>query len=86
MVCGLFSVFWLSFGMLQLPTLGLAAAYSSDGDAAAGAVSSCLGLRIGYILAVYDQNQRSVCWHLRVRDNRCLGVERSLLGVEQRRV
>jgi len=31
MVCGLFSVFWLSFGMLQLPTLGLAAPYSASG-------------------------------------------------------
>jgi len=29
MVCGLFCVFWLSFGMLQLPTLGLAEAYAS---------------------------------------------------------
>ncbi|KAF2269118.1 plasma membrane ammonium transporter [Lojkania enalia] len=29
MVCGLFCVFWLSFGLLQLPTLGLAEAYSS---------------------------------------------------------
>lgn len=27
MVCGLFCVFWLSFGLLQLPTLGLADAY-----------------------------------------------------------
>lgn len=27
MVMGLFSVFWLSFGLLQLPTLQLAAAY-----------------------------------------------------------
>ncbi|KAF2649536.1 hypothetical protein K491DRAFT_563549, partial [Lophiostoma macrostomum CBS 122681] len=27
MVCGLFCVFWLSFGLLQLPTLGLTTAY-----------------------------------------------------------
>ncbi|KAF2108381.1 plasma membrane ammonium transporter [Lophiotrema nucula] len=33
MVCGLFCVFWLSFGLLQLPTLGLAEAYA---DGAAG--------------------------------------------------
>ena len=32
MVCGLFCVFWLSFGMLQLPTLGLATAYASGAD------------------------------------------------------
>jgi len=33
MVCGLFCVFWLSFGLLQLPTLGLAAAYPNGGAA-----------------------------------------------------
>lgn len=32
MVMGLFSVFWLSFGMLQLPGLGLAAAYATPDD------------------------------------------------------
>ncbi|KAK4442571.1 hypothetical protein QBC34DRAFT_444075 [Podospora aff. communis PSN243] len=32
MVMGLFAVFWLSFGMLQLPTLGLAAAYATADD------------------------------------------------------
>ncbi|KAK0655181.1 GPR1/FUN34/yaaH family-domain-containing protein [Cercophora newfieldiana] len=32
MVMGLFAVFWLSFGMLQLPTLGLAAAYATASD------------------------------------------------------
>ncbi|KAF2703098.1 hypothetical protein K504DRAFT_463728 [Pleomassaria siparia CBS 279.74] len=31
MVCGLFCVFWLSFGLLQLPTLGLATTYSVNG-------------------------------------------------------
>lgn len=28
MVCGLFAVFWLSFGLLQLPTLQIAASYA----------------------------------------------------------
>ncbi|KAK3311556.1 GPR1/FUN34/yaaH family-domain-containing protein [Chaetomium strumarium] len=32
MVMGLFSVFWLSFGMLQLPTLQLGSAYASAAD------------------------------------------------------
>ncbi|KAL3426981.1 GPR1/FUN34/YaaH-class plasma membrane protein [Phlyctema vagabunda] len=39
MVMGLFAVFWLSFGVLQLPTLGLAAAYSATGDMAEGLAS-----------------------------------------------
>jgi len=39
MVCGLFAVFWLSFGMLELPTLALAASYSETGNAAEGAAS-----------------------------------------------
>lgn len=32
MVMGLFTVFWLSFGMLQLPGLGLGAAYATEAD------------------------------------------------------
>ncbi|KAK4198967.1 GPR1/FUN34/yaaH family-domain-containing protein [Triangularia verruculosa] len=32
MVMGLFAVFWLSFGMLQLPTLQLAAPYATEAD------------------------------------------------------
>ncbi|KAI1332431.1 GPR1/FUN34/yaaH family-domain-containing protein [Xylariaceae sp. FL0255] len=32
MVMGLFSVFWLSFGVLQLPTLNLGAAYATTSD------------------------------------------------------
>jgi len=39
MVMSLFTVFWLSFGLLQLPTLGLAAAYSPTGNAAEGLAS-----------------------------------------------
>jgi len=32
MVMGLFAVFWLSFGLLQLPTLQLGAPFQSDAD------------------------------------------------------
>lgn len=37
MVMGLFAVFWLSFGMLQLPTLQLAAPYEAALDVPTGA-------------------------------------------------
>ncbi|KAF1833200.1 hypothetical protein BDW02DRAFT_580612 [Decorospora gaudefroyi] len=53
MVCGLFCVFWLSFGMLQLPTLGLAASYSPTGDAAAGTVSKEMNAVIALYLLVW---------------------------------
>ncbi|KAH8701345.1 GPR1/FUN34/yaaH family-domain-containing protein [Phaeosphaeriaceae sp. PMI808] len=53
MVCGLFCVFWLSFGMLQLPTLGLAAAYSPTGNSAAGAVSKEMNAVIALYLLVW---------------------------------
>ncbi|KAL1794097.1 hypothetical protein ACET3X_007518 [Alternaria dauci] len=53
MVCGLFSVFWLSFGLLQLPTLELATAYSATGDAAAGAVSKEMNAAIALYLIVW---------------------------------
>lgn len=53
MVCGLFAVFWFSFGMLQLPTLGLAAAYSPVGDAAAGAASKEMNATIALYLLVW---------------------------------
>lgn len=32
MVMGLFTVFWLSFGVLQLPSLGLGAPYATEAD------------------------------------------------------
>jgi uncharacterized protein len=32
MVMGLFTVFWLSFGVLQLPSLGLSLPYATSGD------------------------------------------------------
>ncbi|KAF2240636.1 plasma membrane ammonium transporter [Trematosphaeria pertusa] len=43
MVCGLFCVFWLSFGMLQLPSLGLATAY--EGGA--------MGKEMNAVIALY---------------------------------
>jgi uncharacterized protein len=49
MVCGLFCVFWLSFGLLQLPTAGISASYSPDGNAAEGALS--VGYNAG--IAIY---------------------------------
>lgn len=52
MVCGLFCVFWLSFGVLQLPTLGLAGAYAG-GDAAAGAASKEMNAVIALYLLVW---------------------------------
>jgi hypothetical protein len=48
MVCGFFCVFWLSFGILQLPTAGIAASYSATGDASEGAIS--LGYNAGIAL------------------------------------
>ncbi|TKA72328.1 hypothetical protein B0A55_06753 [Friedmanniomyces simplex] len=53
MVQSLFSVFWLSFGLLQLPTLGLAAAYSPTGNAAEGALSKEYNSVIGLYLIVW---------------------------------
>jgi len=53
MVCSLFSVFWLSFGFLQLPTLGLAAAYSPTGNAAEGAASVAYNAAIALYLIVW---------------------------------
>ncbi|KAF2025439.1 hypothetical protein EK21DRAFT_76421 [Setomelanomma holmii] len=53
MVCGLFCVFWLSFGLLQLPTLGLAASYSATGNAAEGMVSKEMNAVIALYLLVW---------------------------------
>jgi succinate-acetate transporter protein len=50
MVCSLFAVFWLSFGFLQLPTLQLAAAYSSTGTSAAEGAAS---VQFNAALALY---------------------------------
>ena len=46
MVMGMFAVFWLSFGVLETPSWGIAASYSATGDAAEGAAS------VGYNAAV----------------------------------
>lgn len=53
MVMGLFSVFWLSFGLLQLPSLGLAAAYSPTGNAAEGAASVGYNATVALYLIVW---------------------------------
>lgn len=53
MVSGLFAVFWLSFGMLQLPTLGLAASYSPTGSAAEGLASKEMNAVIALYLLVW---------------------------------
>jgi succinate-acetate transporter protein len=54
MVCGLFAVFWLSFGMLQLPTLGLAAPYSTTGtNAVAGAATKQYNAVIALYLIIW---------------------------------
>lgn len=53
MVMSLFAVFWLSFGLLQLPSLGLAAAYSPTGDAAEGAASREFNAVVGLYLLVW---------------------------------
>ncbi|EXJ85853.1 hypothetical protein A1O1_06222 [Capronia coronata CBS 617.96] len=54
MVCGLFAVFWLSFGMLQLPTLGLAAPYSASGtDAVSGAATKEFNAVVALYLIVW---------------------------------
>jgi hypothetical protein len=53
MVMGMFSVFWLSFGLVNTPTLGLQAAYSKTGDAAAGAASPEYNAGIGLFLVVW---------------------------------
>ncbi|KAK5122296.1 hypothetical protein LTR85_004207 [Meristemomyces frigidus] len=53
MVMSLFAVFWLSFGLLQLPTLELAAAYSATGNAAEGAASKEYNSVIALYLIVW---------------------------------
>jgi hypothetical protein len=51
MICGFFTVFWFSFGFLQLPTLGIAASFSATGtNAAEGAISVGYTAGIGLYL------------------------------------
>ncbi|KAH9890762.1 GPR1/FUN34/yaaH family-domain-containing protein [Xylariomycetidae sp. FL2044] len=52
MVMGLFAVFWLSFGMLQLPTLQLGTPYASAGDPT-GLASAEYNSVIGIYLIVW---------------------------------
>jgi uncharacterized protein len=56
MVMGLFAVFWLSFGMLNLPTLGLTQPYSATGGAASPEYNAVIGLYLivwGFALLTY---------------------------------
>jgi succinate-acetate transporter protein len=46
-VMGMFAVFWLSFGVLETPSWGIAASYSPDGNNAAEGAAS-----VGYNAAV----------------------------------
>lgn len=52
MVMGLFAVFWLSFGVLQLPTLQLGAAYVTSADAT-GTTSPAYNAVIALYLIVW---------------------------------
>ena len=52
-MCGLFSVFWLSFGFILLPTLDLAASYSTTGSAAEGAATAAYNAAIALYLIVW---------------------------------
>jgi hypothetical protein len=54
MVCGLFAVFWLSFGVLQLPEWQIAASYSVSGtNASEGAISVGYNAAIALYLIVW---------------------------------
>lgn len=52
MVMGLFSVFWLSFGMLQLPTLSLGSAFATSSDPT-GTTSPAFNAAIALYLVVW---------------------------------
>lgn len=52
MVMGLFSVFWLSFGVLQLPTLQLGAQYATEADPT-GTTSPAYNAAIALYLIVW---------------------------------
>ncbi|KAI1610139.1 GPR1/FUN34/yaaH family-domain-containing protein [Exophiala viscosa] len=53
MAFGALTVFWLSFGLLQLPTLGLATPYDSAAGAADGALSKEYNAAIALYLLVW---------------------------------
>ncbi|KAI0912475.1 GPR1/FUN34/yaaH family-domain-containing protein [Ustulina deusta] len=52
MVMGLFSVFWLSFGVIQLPTLNLSLPYATSGDPT-GTASPAFNTDVGLYLLVW---------------------------------
>ncbi|KAJ3578878.1 hypothetical protein NPX13_g1682 [Xylaria arbuscula] len=52
MVMGLFSVFWLSFGVIQLPSLNLSLPYATSGDPT-GATSPAFNTDVGLYLLVW---------------------------------
>ncbi|KXT17799.1 hypothetical protein AC579_5327 [Pseudocercospora musae] len=53
MATSLFAVFWLSFGMLQLPTLGLAEYYATDAAGTNGAATNGYNVVIGLYLIIW---------------------------------
>ncbi|RMZ77575.1 hypothetical protein DV737_g4260, partial [Chaetothyriales sp. CBS 132003] len=53
MACGVLSVFWLSFGMLELPTLNLTAPYDLAGGNASGALSPEFNAVVALYLIVW---------------------------------
>jgi len=58
LLCGFFAMFWLSFGLLQLPSLGLAASYAPPGTpldkaAAVGAATPEFNAVVGLYVVVW---------------------------------
>jgi len=53
MVMGMFAVFWASFGLLELPSLGIAASYSATGSVAEGATSKEYNAAVALYLMVW---------------------------------
>ncbi|RFU33302.1 hypothetical protein B7463_g3021, partial [Scytalidium lignicola] len=53
MIMGMFAVFWLSFGMLETPTLQIQQAYSATGSAAEGAASTGFNAAVAMYLMVW---------------------------------
>lgn len=53
LVMGMFAVFWLSFGVLETPSWGIAASYSPTGDATQGAASKGYNAAVALYLLVW---------------------------------
>jgi succinate-acetate transporter protein len=53
MIMGMFAVFWLSFGLLELPSLGIAASYSTTGSAAEGATTQSYNAAVALYLMIW---------------------------------